>query len=227
MISLTDNREANTGGFEAALGFHRTFREWAATRSDTIVRKKKKKKKKKKIGKNALSSESSAAEVATEEEEASRYPAPCLGEYTHMRPTEDADVMERMRHVPIGAGDAVFWDERIPHSNSYRHDGGRGGGTATATAAKEEPRAVIYCSFLPDIALNRDFAKRQAEDWKLRRRPRGDQWIDKFEDVDDNKAGGSPGEGGKANDDVIEEDDGTEPYTLNDIDRKLMGIDPW
>ena len=39
---------------------------------------------------------------------ASGQPAPCLGEYTHIRPQEDVDIMQRVQHVPVPAGSAVF-----------------------------------------------------------------------------------------------------------------------
>jgi hypothetical protein len=52
---------------------------------------------------------------------------------------------------------------RIPHANAYRHDG-------------TEPRAVVYCSFLPDIPLNRTFVRKQLWNWRHGINPR-DQWI--------------------------------------------------
>jgi hypothetical protein len=52
---------------------------------------------------------------------------------------------------------------RIPHANAYRHDG-------------TEPRAVVYCSFLPDIPLNRTFVRKQLWNWRHAVNPR-DQWI--------------------------------------------------
>jgi hypothetical protein len=82
-VSLTDSLEPNQGGFEAAPGFHRTFQEWAANRPP--------------------SSKGNQQQLI---------PAPCIGEYTHIRPTEDRYVMERIRHVPVKAGSAVFWDNR-------------------------------------------------------------------------------------------------------------------
>jgi hypothetical protein len=52
----------------------------------------------------------------------------------------------------------------IPHANSYRHLG-------------TIPRVVVYCSFLPDISLNRTYVAHQLENWKAGRYPSGDQWI--------------------------------------------------
>lgn len=40
----------------------------------------------------------------------------------------------------------------IPHGNSYRHDG-------------TSPRIVVYCSFLPDIPMNRIYVQKQLHQW--------------------------------------------------------------
>ena len=90
-------------------------------------------------------------------------PAPCIGEYTHIRPKEDADIMKRIEHVPVKAGSVVFWDNRLPHANAYRHDG-------------HMPRVVVYCSYLPPIDLNRQYAQRQLARWRQGLNPT-DQWI--------------------------------------------------
>mmetsp|Transcript_45850 Transcript_45850/g.139259 ORF Transcript_45850/g.139259 Transcript_45850/m.139259 type:complete len:407 (-) Transcript_45850:212-1432(-) len=178
-VSLTDNTSSSTGGFEAAPGFHRTFHQWSKSRAESVV--------KKRI--NGKCQES-------------RHPAPCFGNYTHIRPTEDSDVMAQVRHIPVRAGDAVFWDERIPHSNSYRHDGCT-------------PRAVVYCSFLPDVELNRSYARQQLEDWKVKRRPR-DQWIE--------ISGGKDDGSGKAS--VYEKED-EETLALSSLGGKLLGLEKW
>jgi hypothetical protein len=171
-VSLTDNLEANTGGFEAAKGFHRDFDEWARNRPPTITLQKE----------NGRKTETTI-------------PAPCVGEYTHMRPKEDHGVMERVCHIPVPAGSTVFWDNRIPHANAYRHTG-------------NSARAVVYCSFLPDVELNRQYVQNQLANFK-RGRPPKDQWNDIDEDqVDDQE--------GKVR---------TDPFTP--LGRKLMGIDPW
>lgn len=134
-ISLTDSLEPNTGGFEAAPGFHREFDEWAKKRSRPPS------KDETRIGQsNSL----------------------CLGEYTHIRPKEDESVMKCVHHIPVNAGSAVFWDNRIPHANSYRND-------------SNQSRMVVYCSFLPDIALNRRYVKNQLHAWRTKQ-PITDQW---------------------------------------------------
>ena len=132
-VSLTDNTEPNMGGFEVAKGFHHEFRTWTQQR---------------------IGSTSADGTVV---------PPPCIGEYTHIRPTEDKAVMERVQHVPVRAGSVVFWDNRLPHANAYRHNG-------------SVPRVVVYCSFLPYVDLNRRYAENQLAQWRLGHNPT-DQWI--------------------------------------------------
>ncbi len=169
-VSLTDNLEANTGGFEAVLGgFHQKFDQWAQTR-------------------NIESAESAP-------------PAPCLGEYTHIRPKEDYEVMKRVVHIPVKAGSAVFWDNRIPHANAYRND------------HKSLARAVVYASFLPDIELNRRYVQNQLQAWKLRQ-PIRDQWNH------------IPEEKGPHENDESEISP-EEESLFTDLGNKLMGITPW
>lgn len=170
-VSLTDNLESNTGGFEAAIGFHHQFHQWAKERikSPSIITKR---------------DITSGAKVKIE------IPAPCLGEYTHIRPSEDADVMKAVQHIPVHAGSVVLWDNRIPHSNAYRNDG-------------LFPRAVVYCSFLPDVPINRKYVEKQLEDYNSRKCPR-DQWIN--------------GE---------RKEENFKMYNFSEIGRKLIGIDPW
>jgi hypothetical protein len=176
-VSLTDNLEPNTGGFEAAKGFHRGFDAWAASREPTKITRK--------------SSRGGQPETVN-------FQAPCVGEYTHMRPKEDRDVMDRIEHIPVRAGSAVFWDNRIPHANAYRHDG-------------NIPRSVVYCSFLPDVPINKKYAAEQLENWKQGRRPT-DQWI-------------NPDENG----DQIEPTDNLQEKfdALSPLGRQLLAIDPW
>jgi hypothetical protein len=86
-----------------------------------------------------------------EEEDSTSSPSllPCVSDYVHIRPREDAAVMERMQHVDVPAGAAVFWDQRIPHSNSYHNQSGY-------------PREVVYGGFLPrGIKINDNYAKEQ------------------------------------------------------------------
>ena len=147
MVSLTDNLEANTGGFEAAKGFHQDFEEWSKNRSPSRIARKARDGKKEMIS----------------------VPAPCVGEYTHIRPTEDADVMKRIEHIPVQAGSAVFWDNRLPHANAYRHDGA-------------VPRCVVYCSFLPDVPVNRNFAAQQLKQWKQGLSPIDTKWMSALEE---------------------------------------------
>jgi hypothetical protein len=186
-ISLTDNLEPNTGGFEAAKGFHKEFQQWSKTRVPTIV-----------VQKNNNNIDGSSRGTETTE---IPVPAACVGEYTHMRPKEDRDVMDRVCHIPVSAGSAVFWDNRIPHSNAYKHNG-------------TIPRAVVYCSFLPDVELNRQYVQNQLLNYK-QNIPVKDQWnhISENAIMDD--------EG------VKDDQQKKQYYNFTSLGRKLMGIDSW
>lgn len=172
-VSLTDSLEPNHGGFEAARGFHREFEEWALHRQPTKIMQR--------------NNNGSTSEISI--------PAPCVGQYTHIRPKEDNAIMERVTHVPVRAGSAVFWDNRIPHANAYRHEG-------------KDPRAVVYCSFLPDVELNRVYVKNQLSDF-LNGRPPRDQWNHMDRDY---------------------KDDANVASLLNSLSplgKRLVGIDEW
>ncbi|CAJ1930076.1 unnamed protein product [Cylindrotheca closterium] len=171
-VSLTDSLDANTGGFEAAKGFHAEFETWKSTRLPAQVSRKEK-----------------GVETTV------LVPATCVGEYTHIRPREDREVMERVQHIPVSAGSVVFWDVRIPHANAYLHNG-------------TVPRAVVYCSFLPDIELNRVYVKEQLRKYYAKK-PITDQWN---------------GLHGQQSD---EEESQQTNYQFSALGRKLMGIDPW
>jgi hypothetical protein len=192
MISLTDNVEPNAGGFEAAKGFHQTFDQWAKTRSQPLPP----------ITKTTTRKDGNDPPQSSPAAAVSLSPL-CVGEYTHIRPQQDRDVLQRICHVPVKAGSAIFWDNRIPHANAYRHDG--------FTA-----RAVVYCSFLPDVPLNRAYVQQQLRDYQQRRPPTGsDQWGRDAENKNDHLQLGDDGELASLE------------YPFTPLGRKLMGLDPW
>jgi hypothetical protein len=176
-VSLTDNVEPNTGGFEAATGFHREFHQWATNRPPSTI-----------THRDPKSGAKSKIEVT----------APCVGEYTHIRPKEDEHVMKSIFHVPVLSGSAVFWDNRIPHANAYRNE-------------SVLPRAVVYCSFLPDVDINRIYVEKQLEDYRLHRKPR-DTWINIVDH-------GSEVESSQHQ--------MRETHEFSELGRKLMGMQEW
>ena len=183
-VSLTDNMEPNTGGFEAAPGFHHKFHQWTKERPPSTLTKRDEK-----------TGAKSQVEVS----------APCIGEYTHIRPKEDGQVMKSVQHIPVRAGSAVFWDNRICHANAYTNE-------------SDVARAVVYCSFLPDVPVNRVYAEKQLEDYTKRKFPR-DQWINIADDDDDDD---------DSNNNMEEEcHDGEYEYNFSDLGRKLMKIEDW
>jgi hypothetical protein len=119
----------------------------------------------------------------------------------------------------------VFWDNRVPHGNAYRNDNEYCQSTAASSSSSSKQlsslplqssgaRAVVYCSFLPDIPINRRFVERQLIDWKLGRAPRvGDRWIKQEEEEED-------GDGDN-------NDSPREIVRLSELGRKLIGLDEW
>jgi len=88
--------------------------------------------------------------------------APCVGDFTPIRPVEDAEVIARFAPVYYQAGSVIAFDWRIPHANATHHVG-------------PEPRQVSYASFLPDVPVNREYARRQAQRFYNGLQP-DDQW---------------------------------------------------
>lgn len=89
---------------------------------------------------------------------------PCVGQFTPIRPKEDADIIERMEHVPCKAGDMVCWDYRLAHANAGHNFSG-------------DVREVVYVGLLPNIPLNRAYAENQLERYRQGQLP-NDQWHD-------------------------------------------------
>jgi hypothetical protein len=113
---------------------------------------------------------------------------PCVGQFTPIRQVEDKDVIEQFEHVPCRAGDLVLWDYRIPHANAPHNSLG--------TA-----REVVYLGFLPDVPLNREYARNQLALY-LRGDVPTDQWH-KCTEKQDNV------------------------YEFTELGRKLMTINQW
>ena len=196
-VSLTDNLHPNTGGFEAVPGFHREFDRW--TKSGRI-----------------------SSNKEDEQIQNQHHPRPCVGEYTHLNPSHDQGLLKRVQHIPVKAGSAVFWDNRIPHGNAYKNNPLSCKGSLQNNEEDDETsnilgtsgsRAVVYCSFLPNVEVNRSFMKSQVDDWKLGRAPRvGDRWI-KHDDVGNNG-------------DSIHTQDRHNP-AFTELGRLLLGLDEW
>lgn len=117
---------------------------------------------------------------------------------------------------------AVFWDNRIPHANSYRNDLIDGNNGCIDDTTTSGSRAVVYCSFLPDVEVNRRFIRMQLKDCLAQRAPRvGDRWINNNDGDDTSNVGnsengdlGSAGELGRG-------------LQLSDLGRRLIGLNGW
>ncbi len=244
-VSLTDNLQPNTGGFEACPGFHREFHSWVENgrgrqrRQDQPITTDD-------SGSSRPEDDGDVGGCCTPRQSAEtkrrptnkkrqlkqrtqsrqQQPPLCVGEYTHVSPSLDQDIMQRMVHIPVRAGSAVFWDNRIPHGNSYRNDprptnhdadtdsGGVFGGDNGDGMGSSMPlgtsgaRAVVYCSFLPDVEVNRRFIVRQLKDWMLKRPPSvGDRWIRQQSEIEER---------------TTKDDD-----QLSELGKRLLGLVEW
>jgi hypothetical protein len=110
-------------------------------------------------------------------------PPPCVGDFTPIRPKEDAAVIARFAPVLYRAGSVVAFDFRTPHANSSEHRG-------------SAPRQVVYGSFLPAVEINRRYALRQRDRYLDGRRQPDDQWKEAAGDGDGEEGGGGGGSGG-------------------------------
>ena len=128
-------------------------------------------------------------------------PAPCVGEFTPMRPVEDADVFERMVHVPCRAGDLVLWDNRIPHANSRCNAGSL-------------PRLAVYLKFLPAVEVNRRYVRDQLPCLRALRPP-SDFWI--------HPTAPTPA----ALEEAETEAKAALTYAFGPLGRRLFGLEPW
>lgn len=90
-------------------------------------------------------------------------PAPCVGDFTPIRPDEDRHVIERFEWLSYSAGSVVAFDFRTPHANAASNNTG-------------VAREVLYGGFLPDVDINRRYAARQRERFHRGLRP-DDQWL--------------------------------------------------
>jgi hypothetical protein len=91
-LCLTDTMEPEQGGFEACLGHHKNFTEWASNRPGS-----------------ALPPPGGVDPVAGGAGATTATTAPCLGDFTPIRPGLDQDVLDKMQSIPCRAGDLVCW----------------------------------------------------------------------------------------------------------------------
>lgn len=92
-LCLTDTLLPDQGGFEACPGHHVNFEQWAENR---------------------------APSAGYKGDEGGQVTAPCVGDFTPIRPAEDKDVLQKMRHIPCKAGDLVCWVSALLNNyNTY------------------------------------------------------------------------------------------------------------
>ena len=228
--ALSDTLHPDEGGFEAALGFHRDFDAWTHQRQKGHV--------------NQATAFHGTPEIPTSQTIPPRPPstgslaAPCVGEFTPIRPREDNEVLRRITPVPCRAGDLVIWDNRIPHANSrenrpfeatttlqqIQNEGHATGAfdssipTPSSQTEKysylesmnrERVREVVYLGFLPDVPLNRHFVADQLARFRAGLSP-NDQWHEGQVSLSTQALNTSKLE-----------------QHFTELGRKLMGIDLW
>ncbi len=84
----------------------------------------------------------------------------CVGDFTPMR---DPKILEQYQHIPIPAGAALFWDQRLPHANSFKNN-------------SNKTRRCIYGGFLPYVDKNTLYAKEQLQRFE-KGLPQVDFWM--------------------------------------------------
>ena len=84
----------------------------------------------------------------------------CVGDFTPMR---DPKILEQYQHIPIPAGAALFWDQRLPHANSFKNN-------------SNKTRRCIYGGFLPHVDKNTLYAKEQLQRFE-KGLPQVDFWM--------------------------------------------------
>ena len=224
-VALTDCPGPDCGGLEAAAGHHRDFYDWAARRAPSgpgpgpgpgagagpgagsgagAVSASAA------VGADTEPPQPQARARAQAQAQAKgearpgkqARPPPCLGEFTPLRPAEDADVLAKMAPVPCSAGALVLWDNRIPHANA-RSNAGPGA------------REVVYLKLLPRCALNEAHVQAQRAGLLAREPPR-DFWIGPAAAA---AAAAAPAASDCSSDSA--------PASLGPLGRRLFGLEPW
>ena len=191
LLSLSDTLEPQQGGFECVPGFHREWREYYSRQRDKMLRAKKNMKQdyRHPLSPPASSSSSSSSSSSPRGVDCSEEPIVCVGDFSPLSSLRDAALLARFTHIPIPAGAAVFWDQRIPHANAREN--------RNAFA-----RCVVYGGFLPRTSLNRRYGREQWRRMK-KKEVQVDFWLEERNPVDE-----GTGSKGKADEEIEEEEGG-------------------
>jgi hypothetical protein len=200
---LTPTPESELGGFEAAVGFHHDFDQWARSRPAGNIQK----------------TTNRSAEGSLNRD------APCVGEFTPIRPVEDKETLKRIQHIACGAGDLVLWDNRIPHSNSRENKANGSveeferlwGRPPNKDCVWSGAREVVYLGFLPDVPLNREYAAAQLARFKSGQPP-DDQWREHISSTTTETLRSS---------EQINTSTPVSVYSFSRLGRQLMAMDSW
>jgi len=126
---------------------------------------------------------------------------PCRGAFTPIRPKDDQDILDRMEHIPVAAGDLCLWDYRLAHGNAWEN---------TDSTARE----AVYIGLLPYTDMNRRYAARQLQCFRAGVPPSDSgQWRESLQQNGEQQH--------------HEQRQTKALYEFNGLGRKLMAIDEW
>ena len=89
-LSLTDNLEPNTGGFECVKGFHKQFYKYFANKNSN----------------NIIDSNNNNNNQV------------CVGDFIRLLPKEDETILNQFKHISYKKGSLILFDWRTPHANA-------------------------------------------------------------------------------------------------------------
>jgi hypothetical protein len=131
-VSLSDATREEHGGIEIAGGYHRTFGVWASGGASGSASG----------GANGDANGGANGDANGDANSGTTttatQPLPCIGKYTAIR---SKDICNDIKHVSVPAGHVIFWDNKLPHATSRRHDG-------------DDLRMGVYVSLLPKCVVN-------------------------------------------------------------------------
>lgn len=93
----------------------------------------------------------------------------CVGDFIAVNNADDAPIIDRLEHVPVPPGAALFWDRRLPHASARWNN-------------SRLPRRAVYGGYLPKgPILNQCYTLAQW-DRCTRAAPQPDFWIERPDD---------------------------------------------
>ena len=142
-LSLTDNDEPNTGGFECVKGFHKQFHKYFKSKYNINND----------IDNNSCHDDELDEINEMKNNDDAMFNQVCVGDFIRLLPKEDEKVLKSFQHIGYKKGSLILFDWRTPHANARFNK-------------SNHVRKVIYTGFLPNVPLNAKYAKQQLECYK-------------------------------------------------------------